>query len=100
MKKNEIGTWITLNSFESTEIILQNDFDWICIDVEHSTIPLESVSRFISLAEKYKKKVYVRIPDINKSYINKVLDAGADGLIVANIKDLNRSLPESYVTSS
>tara|TARA_Y100001970_G_scaffold293827_1_gene443589 strand:- start:23903 stop:24628 length:726 start_codon:yes stop_codon:yes gene_type:complete len=89
MKINKIGTWITLNSFESTEIILQYDFDWICIDLEHSTIPLESVGRFISLAEKYKKKVYVRIPDINKSYINRILDAGADGLIVANIKDSN-----------
>tara|TARA_Y100000590_G_scaffold469577_1_gene658361 strand:- start:2489 stop:3217 length:729 start_codon:yes stop_codon:yes gene_type:complete len=88
--KNEhsIGTWITTDNYESTEIILQYNFDWICVDLEHSTISLESLKKIISLCEKYNKKSYVRIAEINKALINKILDAGACGLIVANIKNV------------
>ena len=86
--KHSIGTWITMDNYESTEIILQYNFDWICVDLEHSTISLESLKKILSLCEKYNKKSYVRIADINRAYINKILDAGASGLIVANIKDV------------
>ena len=86
--KHSIGTWITTDNYESTEIILQYNFDWICVDLEHSTISLESLKKIISLCEKYNKKSYVRIAEINKALINKILDAGACGLIVANIKNI------------
>jgi len=85
-KKYSIGSWITMDSHESTEIMLQHGFDWICIDLEHSTISLDGMKSLISLCEKYKMKSYVRIAEINKAIINKILDAGASGLIVANIK--------------
>ena len=63
----------------------QTQFDWICIDLEHSTIDLDSFKELVSLGEKYNKKTYARIPEINKSYVNKILDAGANGLIIANV---------------
>ena len=85
-KKYSIGSWITMDSHESTEVMLQHGFDWICIDLEHSTISLDGMKSLISLCEKYKMKSYVRIAEINKAMINKILDAGASGLIVANIK--------------
>ena len=85
-KKYSIGSWITMDSHESTEVMLQHGFDWICIDLEHSTISLDGMKSLISLCEKYKMKSYVRIAEINKAIINKILDAGASGLIVANIK--------------
>ena len=98
-KRHTIGTWITLDSFDNLEIILQYNFDWICIDLEHSTISLDSAKKYISLCEKYNKKTYVRIPEINKAYINKILDAGADGLIIANVKsskDLKKCFDYSF----
>ena len=86
MKKSfSIGTWITVGNFEFSEIIFKSQFDWICIDLEHSTIDLDSFKELVSLGEKYNKKTYARIPEINKSYINKILDAGANGLIIANV---------------
>ena len=43
MKKSfSIGTWITVGNFEFSEIIFKSQFDWICIDLEHSTIDLDS----------------------------------------------------------
>ena len=72
MKKSfSIGTWITVGNFEFSEIIFKSQFDWICVDLEHSTIDLDSFKVLVSLGEKYSKKIYARIPEINKSYINK-----------------------------
>ena len=30
-----------MDCHESTEVMLQHGFDWICIDLEHSTISLD-----------------------------------------------------------
>ena len=38
------------------------------------------------LANLNKMKVYVRISSINSSEIKKVLDSGADGIIIPNVK--------------
>lgn len=84
--KHSIGTWITIGNYESTEIILQHNFDWICVDIEHSTISLKTMKTLISLCEKYNTKSYVRIPEINKALISKILDAGARGIIIANVQ--------------
>ena len=98
-KRYSIGSWVTMDCYESTEVMLQHGFDWICIDLEHSTISLDSMKSLISLCEKYKVKSYVRIAEINKALVNKILDAGASGLIVANIKnakDLKRCCEYSF----
>ncbi len=47
--KHSIGAWITIGNYESTEIILQHNFDWICIDLEHSAISLTTMKTLISL---------------------------------------------------
>ncbi len=98
-KKYSIGTWITIANYEYCEIILKYNFDWICIDLEHSTINLDAVKKIVSLSEKYHTKAYVRIPEINKAFINKILDAGANGLIVANVKnkdDLDKCIDYAF----
>jgi len=93
--KHSIGAWITIGNYESTEIILQHNFDWICIDLEHSAISLKTMKTLISLCEKYNTKPYVRIPEINKALISKILDAGARGIIIANVQsaeDVKKSI--------
>ena len=84
-KKSSIGAWITIDNYEYAEIMLQHNFNWVCVDLEHSTIDLGSLKRLVSLSEKYNKTCYVRIAEINRAYINKILDTNVSGLIVANI---------------
>ena len=86
-KTSSIGAWITIDNYEYAEIMLQHNFDWVCVDLEHSTIDLFSLKKLVSLSEKYNKTCYARIADINKAYINKILDANVSGLIVANINN-------------
>ena len=43
LKNNELtlGSWITIPSTDVVEILANAGFEWLCIDMEHSSIDLE-----------------------------------------------------------
>ena len=56
MKKRELGTWITLSEPSITEIVTEFEFDWICIDLEHSVIDYNQMQILISIIQNKNKK--------------------------------------------
>ena len=44
-RKNVYGTWININNILIPEILSQANFDWFCIDLEHSGIDYTSLFR-------------------------------------------------------
>jgi 2-dehydro-3-deoxyglucarate aldolase len=87
LTNNEItlGTWIQIPHPAIVEIIASNcsgRLDWICIDMEHGSIDIESMTRLIRTIEKFGLIPVVRIPQNDYIWIHRVLDAGAKGLIV------------------
>lgn len=84
MKKNKIsiGTWITINNSIVAEILCDVGFDWVCIDIEHTTTSLKDVQLLILAIQSKNKKAFVRVGGNNEIIIKRVLDAGADGIIV------------------
>jgi 2-dehydro-3-deoxyglucarate aldolase len=83
MSKNvSIGSWITLNHISVAEVLSKADFDWLCIDLEHSVIDLYGLQILISAIQSNNKKAFVRVSSNDGVEIKKVLDAGADGLVV------------------
>ncbi len=88
-KKNLIGTWITIPDLRVAEILCMSKLDWITIDLEHSSITFEQAENIIRIANLNKKKAYVRISSISNIEIKKVLDAGADGIIIPNVKTID-----------
>jgi 2-dehydro-3-deoxyglucarate aldolase len=84
-KKISIGTWITLNDSSISEILAKNNFEWLCIDMEHSTIEEYSMKQHIIAIQAYGKRAFVRVAKNSSTYIKKALDAGADGIIVPMI---------------
>ena len=82
MKKNTIGSWITLNNPSVAEIMADAGFDWLCVDMEHSTIDYSEAQQLIATIQSKGKKAYVRVGENNNRIIKRVLDAGADGIIV------------------
>lgn len=92
LKKGEIsfGTWIQIPSSPVVEIIVESfngKLDWICIDMEHGLIGMESMVNLIVTIEKYGITPFVRIPKNDYIWIHRVLDAGAKGLIIPMIKN-------------
>jgi 2-dehydro-3-deoxyglucarate aldolase len=83
--KVEIGSWITLNHISIAEIMADAGFDWLCIDLEHSVTDYAETQHLIIAIQSKGLKAFVRVGENNERIIKRVLDAGADGIIVPSI---------------
>ena len=87
LNETSFGSWITLNHFSVVEIMADAGFDWLCVDMEHSVIDFYDAQVLISTIQGKGLKAFVRVGENNARIINRVLDAGADGIIVPNVKN-------------
>lgn len=81
-KNYTIGSWITLNHFSIAEIMADAGFDWLCVDMEHSVTDYFEAEQLIAAIQSKGLKAFVRVGENNTRIIKRVLDAGADGIIV------------------
>jgi 2-keto-3-deoxy-L-rhamnonate aldolase RhmA len=79
-----IGTFMTLPSPEIAEIFAESGIDWLFVDMEHTTLDIEDVQRILQAVGE-KCACIVRVPSKNEAWLKKVLDAGADGVIVPHV---------------
>ncbi len=87
MTKTNFGSWVTLNHISIVEIMADAGFDWLCVDMEHSVIDYKDAQQLIASIQGKGLKAYVRVGENNMRIIKRVLDAGADGIIVPNVKN-------------
>jgi 2-dehydro-3-deoxyglucarate aldolase len=80
--KPSIGTWITIPHISIIEILSNANFDWMAIDMEHTSIDYGEAQKLILAIQSKGIKAYVRVGENNPRIIKRVLDAGADGIIV------------------
>ena len=79
-----LGTMVTLASPSAAEILSGIGFDWLFVDGEHG--PLETGDLLgILQAIGGRTASLVRVPEGNEVAIKKVLDLGADGVIVPQV---------------
>ena len=86
-----IGSWITLNHISVAEILADAGFDWLCVDIEHSVTDYAEVQQLILAIQSKGLKAYVRVGDNNARIIKRVLDAGADGIIVPSVNSASEA---------
>jgi 4-hydroxy-2-oxoheptanedioate aldolase len=80
-----LGTWIKLATVESVAIMADAGFDFVVIDLEHAPLDLGLTAQMINLATAYGVDPLVRVPDHGGSTIQRVLDAGARGILVPRV---------------
>lgn len=85
MNKTLIGSWITLNHPSVAEIMADAGFDWLCVDMEHSVTDYAEAQQLILAIQSKGLKAFVRVGENNTRIIKRVLDAGADGIIVPSV---------------
>ena len=84
-KEVSIGSWITLGHFSIAEIMADAGFDWLCVDIEHSVIDFYDLEVLIATIQSKGVKPFVRVGDNDDLIIKRVLDAGAEGIIIPMI---------------
>ena len=80
------GIWITLESASITEIAVACSLDWVVIDAEHGHLDWQNILEHIRAAVRSNTVVLVRISNIDEGIIKRVLDIGADGIVVPHIE--------------
>jgi 2-dehydro-3-deoxyglucarate aldolase/4-hydroxy-2-oxoheptanedioate aldolase len=81
------GTWVKLPTLETVELLGLAGFDFIVVDMEHAPLTLESAYRAIFVAQAMGMGALVRVPDRSDSHLQRLLDSGADGILVPRVTD-------------
>jgi len=84
-----VGTWVKIPSLETVELLGHAGFDFVVIDMEHAPHALDTAYRLIFAAQAMGMRAYVRLADRHGSDIQRLLDGGADGLLVPQVGDLD-----------
>ena len=77
-----LGSWITLGHSGIAEIMSDAGFDWLVVDLEHSTISIEQAGELIRTIDLTGITPLVRLTSNNPDQIKRVMDAGAHGIVV------------------
>ena len=94
LKNNEltIGSWIMMGNSMSVEVMALAGFEWLVVDIEHTSINMETVQTLITTIQANNMKALVRVSKNEEVVIKKVLDMGADGIIVPMVSSKEDAL--------
>lgn len=92
MKTRTFGTFFELGGRGAMEALGRTGLDYVIIDTEHGCFSEETTADLILAAERGGLLPYVRIGDIRRPYVLRMLDIGARGLIVPNIRSVEQVL--------
>ncbi len=81
-----IGSWITLGNTSVAEIMANAGYDWLVVDLEHTTISVEQAGELIRTIELSGISSLVRLTNNDENQIKRMLDAGARGIVVPMVK--------------
>jgi len=77
-----VGAWLSLGNVHTAELIANAGFDWVVVDLQHGLIEYGDLLRMLPAISTTDTTPLVRVSGNNLPEINKVLDAGAMGVIV------------------
>ncbi len=84
-RKKIFGGWISFEDPSIAELFSNINFDFIAIDMEHTTISSNLAKNIITSCNSKGKPCFPRPVSINEDILKPLLDAGADGIIAPRI---------------
>jgi 2-dehydro-3-deoxyglucarate aldolase len=85
-KDISIGSWLQFNSPDVAEVMAKAGFEWLAVDMEHGPIDVADLPNLFRAIENGGALPLVRLSENNPYLIKRVLDAGAQGIIVPMIR--------------
>lgn len=77
-----VGSWITVANTAIAEIMARSGYDWLTVDMEHSSITVKDAQELIRVIELCGVAPLVRVGHNQPNLIKRVMDSGAHGVIV------------------
>ncbi len=85
-----LGTMVTLPTASTAEILADAGFDWLFIDGEHGPLATSDILSILQ-AVSHRVACIVRVPICDEAEIKKVLDLGAQGVIVPQVNTADQA---------
>ncbi len=86
-----LGVWLNMADSQVTEIATAAEYDWVCIDLQHGLAEMSDLPRLLPIVEKTGTFKMVRVLSNDAAVIGRVLDLGADGVIVPMIDTVEQA---------
>ncbi|HVC04370.1 MAG TPA: aldolase/citrate lyase family protein [Candidatus Acidoferrales bacterium] len=86
-ESSALGAFITLTDPVAVELAGLAGFQFIVIECEHAGLSLETVQNHLRAAKAHELGTLVRVPAGDHGFIQRVLDIGADGVLVPHVSD-------------
>jgi 4-hydroxy-2-oxoheptanedioate aldolase len=81
----KVGTFVKLPALESIDLCAAS-LDFCVVDYEHSQLAEGDVLRLVRHAAALKFPAVVRIPEVDRGLVNRLLEAGAAGLQLSSVR--------------
>ena len=85
------SAWLTFSSPAVAEVIAGYGFDVLLIDMEHTSISLETLEAVIASVGRWDPVTIVRVPGHDPALIKRVLDIGIDGIMVPMVMNADEA---------
>ena len=89
-KESVLGTFFEIGGSLAVECLGIAGLDFLIIDTEHGPFDVESAMDYIRAAERRDITPLVRIKEISRSAVLKMLDVGAKGLIIPCVETVEQ----------
>ncbi|HEV7514350.1 MAG TPA: aldolase/citrate lyase family protein, partial [Candidatus Acidoferrum sp.] len=76
------GLWVTLESASISEMAVALGLDWVVVDAEHGHLDWRDILEHIRATVRSETVLLVRVTELNAGLIKRVLDIGADGVVI------------------
>ena len=81
------SAWLTFGSPAVAEVIAGTGFEVLLIDMEHTSIGLETLEAVIASVGRWDPVTIVRVPGHDPTFIKRCLDIGIDGIMAPQLMD-------------
>jgi len=81
-----VGSWLAIGDPLAAETMAHTGFDWLTVDMEHNAIGWDSLLAMLIAISTTDVVPFVRTPWNDPMLIKRILDAGAYGVVVPNVK--------------
>lgn len=87
----QFGIWNGITNTYVGEICAGAGFDWMVIDSEHGPFTLEQILHQLQAVARYPIHPIVRIPNKDAAFIKRVLDLGAQTLVIPMVETVEEA---------
>lgn len=87
-----VGTWLSLGSITATRFLARAGFAWLTVDIEHSLVDWETATHMFASIAEAGCQALARVPANRHDHIKRVLDNGAQGVVVPMVNSREEAL--------